>query len=135
MKTFRFRFTLDADLGITIEAKDLDAAKEALCRMDIEEIVGSSNINDYDVKDIDAEGVEEEHIKINVHVTEIKWDTDEEPEAPEFALPDEDEFEVEVDNYRGEVDSFDEEEAISDYLSDTYGYAVDSFDYEVLSRE
>lgn len=132
MKTFRLRFSLDADLTAIIEANDLEAAKEQLYRMDLEDLIYNCCVNNYDEKDIECEGVTEEHREIEVAVSKIEWDIDEEDESPAMTLPTEDELKVTVDNYRGEIDDFDIEEAISDTLSDIYGYAVKTFSWKEI---
>lgn len=134
MKTFRLRYVFEADLEIELEAEYLEAAKEKLYRMSAEELIEESYVNNYDTKYVDCESVEEEHIKARVLVTNIKWDTEgyEGKNYPLDELPEEDEFEVVVDNYHGEVEDEDYDDAIEDYLMLNYGPSVNGFEYEVL---
>lgn len=132
MKTFRLRFSLDADLTAVVEAEDLEAAKEQLYRMDLEELIDSCYVNNYDEKDVECEGITEEHRELEVEVSKIEWDIDEEDDSPAMPLPTEDELKVSVDNFHGEIDDFDIEEAIGDALSETYGYAVKTFSWKEI---
>ncbi len=125
---------MDADLFTTIEAKNENEAKDILDRMELSDLIEQCNINNFVIKEVEVEGVEEEHKKLKVKVSNIDWDIDEDEEAPEFALPTEDEFEVEVDSYHGEVDSADEEQAIADHLEYEYGFTIKTFEYEVVEN-
>lgn len=60
-----------------------------------------------------------------INVTDIKWDTD----GEEVDLPDEEQIDLDISN---ESDWDEIEEEISNYLSDTYGFCHDGFNYDVI---
>ena len=70
-------------------------------------------------------------MKKKIKIWDISWDMDDE-DAPEGAAPPELPVEVETELFIDDrCDDVEEEDTIVDWLSDEYGFLVNSFRYEV----
>lgn len=135
MKTYNLRFLLEADMNITIEAESEQDALDKLYAMDVRDIVEEGYINESDVKEEEVEGIIEDHMVLKVKCTDIEWDQDDLDDNPLAELPEEVILDkVYVDNYNGEIDDTDIEEAVGDELTSKVGFGTSGFRYEVLEE-
>lgn len=69
---------------------------------------------------------------MKIMYTDIEWDTDGDAEM-KLALPDSVEVNLDdVDDFLDDDITEDNSTIIADYLSDQYGFCVETFDYKVL---
>ena len=69
---------------------------------------------------------------MKIMCTDIEWDTDGDTEM-KLALPDSVEVNLDdIDDFLDDDITEDNSTIIADYLSDQYGFCVETFDYKVL---